>query len=201
MSSNAHDAKMIATRACDFSSPLSSASPSGAFVTVTIPNFSFFSPSLNPNIIRHRSSSTRRLLRRLSFSRNETQSFPLPFAANSASHHSRTFVEHVAGTPHQTIEVYDFGDLESARNDLRNVATRRVETDVEVREIEDLPEEWRRSKLAWLCKEVPSHKAVTLVRLLNAQKKWVRQEDATYICVHCTRIRENETGFRVIINK
>lgn len=84
---------------------------------------------------------------------------------------------------------------------MRNVATRRVETDVEVREIEDLPEEWRRSKLAWLCKEVPSHKAVTLVRLLNAQKKWVRQEDATYICVHCTRIRENETGFRVIIKK
>lgn len=79
------------------------------------------------------------------------------------------------------------------------MATRRVETDVEVREIEELPEEWRRSKLAWLCKEVPSHKAVTLVRLLNGQKKWVRQEDATYICVHCTRIRENETGFRVII--
>lgn len=63
--------------------------------------------------------------------------------------------------------------------------------------MEELPEEWRRSKLAWLCKEVPTHKAVTLVRLLNAQKKWVRQEDATYISVHCMRIRENETGFRV----
>ncbi|KAF8109316.1 hypothetical protein N665_0098s0044 [Sinapis alba] len=178
---------MIATRACDFSS------------AVTIPIFNFFSLSLNPNIIHsslihHRSSSSRRSLRRLSFSRNETQSFPLSFAASHRS--SRTSVKHVAGT-NQTIEVYDFGDLESARNDLRNVASRRVETDVEVREIEDLPEEWRRSKLAWLCKEVPSHKAVTLVRLLNAQKKWVRQEDATYISLHCTRIRENETGFRV----
>ncbi|KAJ0254449.1 Pentatricopeptide repeat-containing protein [Hirschfeldia incana] len=187
---------MIATRASNFSSPLSSASPSGAFATVTIPIFNFFSLSLNPNIIPHLP-----ITRRLSFSRHETQSFPLSFTANSASHRSKTFVEHVAGTkesPNQTIDfVYDFGDLESARNDLRNVAARRVETDVEVREIEDLPEEWRRSKLAWLCKEVPSHKAVTLVRLLNAQKKWVRQEDATYICVHCTRIRENETGFRV----
>lgn len=68
---------------------------------------------------------------------------------------------------------------------------------VEVIELEELPEQWRRAKLAWLCKELPSHKGGTLVRILNAQKKWLRQEDATYLAVHCMRIRENETGFRV----
>ncbi|KAL5540676.1 hypothetical protein UlMin_042868 [Ulmus minor] len=68
---------------------------------------------------------------------------------------------------------------------------------LEVKELDELPEQWRRSKLAWLCKELPSHKPGTLVRLLNAQKKWLTQEDITYLTVHCMRIRENETGFRV----
>lgn len=67
----------------------------------------------------------------------------------------------------------------------------------EVKELGELPEQWRRSKLAWLCKELPAHKQSVLVRVLNAQRKWVRQEDATYLVVHCMRIRENETGFRV----
>lgn len=69
---------------------------------------------------------------------------------------------------------------------------------LEVRELEELPEQWRRTKLAWLCKELPAHKASMLVRILNAQRKWIRQEDGTYVTVHCMRIRENETGFRVL---
>lgn len=68
---------------------------------------------------------------------------------------------------------------------------------LEVKELDELPEQWRRSKLAWLCKELPAHKPATLIRILNGQKKWIRQEDATYVAVHCMRIRENETGFRV----
>ncbi|KAF2316603.1 hypothetical protein GH714_041944 [Hevea brasiliensis] len=66
-----------------------------------------------------------------------------------------------------------------------------------VRELEELPEQWRRARLAWLCKQLPAHKAGTLLRILNAQKKWMRQEDATYVAFHCMRIRENEAGFRV----
>ncbi|XP_061376303.1 pentatricopeptide repeat-containing protein At2g15820, chloroplastic [Gastrolobium bilobum] len=69
--------------------------------------------------------------------------------------------------------------------------------EVEVKELSELPEQWRRARVAWLCKELPAHKAGTLVRILNAQKKWMRQEDATYVIVHCLRIRENESGFRV----
>lgn len=68
---------------------------------------------------------------------------------------------------------------------------------LDVKELDELPEQWRRSKLAWLCKELPSHKPATLSRILNAQRKWVNQEDMTYVAVHCMRIRENETGFRV----
>ena len=59
----------------------------------------------------------------------------------------------------------------------------------DVKELEELPEQWRQSKLAWLCKELPAHKAETLVRILNAQKKWMRQADATYVadlpCIAC----------------
>lgn len=69
---------------------------------------------------------------------------------------------------------------------------------VEVSELEDIPDQWRRSRLAWLCKELPAHKTPTMVRILNAQRKWLKQEDATYVAVHCMRIRENEAAFRVI---
>lgn len=84
-------------------------------------------------------------------------------------------------------------DMGSAGSEIRRV----VSPAVEVRELEEMPEQWRRAKLAWLCKELPAQKAGTLVRILNAQRKWMRQEDATYVAVHCMRIRENETAFKV----
>ncbi|CAN8257897.1 unnamed protein product [Cochlearia groenlandica] len=194
---------MIVTRAYDFSSSPSLFSPSTS-VTFTVTAFKISSlPVIHSSastlpLFRRRSIISRRFIRRHG---NEPKislqpsnlSPQLSSTANSTSQRIGTFVEHLTGIN----EPFDFGDLETARNDVRNVSARRVETDVEVREIEELPEEWRRSKLAWLCKEVPSHKSVTLVRLLNAQKKWVRQEDATYVAVHCMRIRENETSFRV----
>lgn len=68
---------------------------------------------------------------------------------------------------------------------------------VEVKELEELPDQWRRSRLAWLCKELPAHRSPTFIRVLNAQRKWIRQDDCTYIAVHCMRIRENESAFRV----
>ncbi|CAJ1953301.1 unnamed protein product [Sphenostylis stenocarpa] len=69
--------------------------------------------------------------------------------------------------------------------------------EVEVGELSEVPEEWRRARVAWLCKQLPAHKAGMLVKILNGQKKWMTQEDATYILVHCLRIRENETAFKV----
>ncbi|CAL9038455.1 unnamed protein product [Musa banksii] len=69
--------------------------------------------------------------------------------------------------------------------------------ELEVKELEELPEQWRRSKIAWLCKELPSYKHSTFVRILNAQRKWITQDDATYVTIHCMRIRENEASFRV----
>lgn len=69
---------------------------------------------------------------------------------------------------------------------------------IEVRELEDIPDQWRRARLAWLCKELPAHRTPTMVRILNAQRKWFRQEDGSFVAVHCMRIRENEAAFRVM---
>ncbi|ONK81588.1 uncharacterized protein A4U43_C01F30850 [Asparagus officinalis] len=35
-----------------------------------------------------------------------------------------------------------------------------------------------------------------MVRILDAQRKWVRQEDMGYVVLHCMRIRENEVSYR-----
>ncbi|TXG64394.1 hypothetical protein EZV62_011388 [Acer yangbiense] len=48
----------------------------------------------------------------------------------------------------------------------------------------EVKEQWRRSKLAWLCKEFPALKAYRVVYILDAARKWLRQEDATYLVVH-----------------
>ena len=69
--------------------------------------------------------------------------------------------------------------------------------ELEVPELEELPEQWRRSRIAWLCKELPAYKHSTFTRILNAQRKWITQEDATYVAVHCLRIRNNDAAFRV----
>ncbi|XP_077212236.1 endonuclease [Tasmannia lanceolata] len=83
---------------------------------------------------------------------------------------------------------------DSSSSDLRSLPSSPL---CQVIQLEDLPEQWRRSRLAWLCKELPSHNSSTLVRILNGQRKWITQEDSTYLAVHCMRIRENETSFRV----
>jgi hypothetical protein len=69
--------------------------------------------------------------------------------------------------------------------------------ELDVIQLEELPEQWRRARIAWLCKELPAHKHSTFVRILNGQRKWITQDDATYVVVHCMRIRENESAFRV----
>ncbi|KAF4346610.1 hypothetical protein G4B88_000618 [Cannabis sativa] len=50
---------------------------------------------------------------------------------------------------------------------------------LEMKELGEMMEQWRRSKLAWLCKELSAHKTLTSVRILNAQNKWLTQEDTT----------------------
>ncbi|XP_042981298.1 pentatricopeptide repeat-containing protein At2g15820, chloroplastic [Carya illinoinensis] len=119
---------------------------------------------------------------------------------------NRTSVEQLAceAPLSETQENWDFSDNNESEAafdfdknvgylDLKHAAVPALD----VKELAELPEQWRRSKLAWLCKELPAHKGGTLVRVLNAQRKWMRQEDATYVAVHCMRIRENEAGFKV----
>ncbi|KAF6142720.1 hypothetical protein GIB67_018431 [Kingdonia uniflora] len=89
-------------------------------------------------------------------------------------------------------DIFEF-DVGVAMNDLKNLDS----PTLEVEELEELPEQWRRAKLAWLCKELPSHKTSTWVRILNAQKKWVTRENVKYIGVHFMRIRDNEAAFKL----
>lgn len=184
--------------------------------SIVIANF----PSLNPNPSKNpmrtytfSSFSFIRLFRPLShtqvrFLRHSTPRPPPTFsrhrffASSAFSAAPVSFVDEKEGE-----EKFDFSSYENeafafedgdgvfAGNDMKHL----IAPEMEVKELEELPEQWRRSKLAWLCKELPAHKAGTLVRILNAQRKWMTQEDATYLAVHCMRIRENETGFRVLI--
>ncbi|KAI7739359.1 hypothetical protein M8C21_010702 [Ambrosia artemisiifolia] len=134
---------------------------------------------------------------------------PLPHSTNplriSLFHaHSSVsnFVEHLAGEDKnhdfdKDNESFNFDGSFGSSVDESEKFFKASTTTLDVKELDELPEQWRRSKLAWLCKELPSHKAATLIRILNAQRKWVNQDDMTYVVVHCLRIRQNETAFRV----
>lgn len=91
-------------------------------------------------------------------------------------------------------EVFDF---DTSYLEGKDVSQFPASPALEIKELDQLPEQWRRSKVAWLCKELPAQKSGTLVRILNAQRKWMSQEDITYVAVHCMRIRQNETAFKV----
>ncbi|RVW61217.1 Pentatricopeptide repeat-containing protein, chloroplastic [Vitis vinifera] len=189
-----------------------------AFSSSPNPNYTFSLPMRTPvlsslSLLRSLSPSLHhRFLCSLSLS-NYSKSFFFPLPTTNIRHSSlfrrsplakplSSFVEQVVGESERDEnegfsrggegESFDFG-VAFGSTDLRHLSS----PSLEVKELEELPEQWRRSKLAWLCKELPAHKPATLIRILNAQKKWIRQEDATYIAVHCMRIRENETGFRV----
>ncbi|KAK2665167.1 hypothetical protein Ddye_003741 [Dipteronia dyeriana] len=89
-----------------------------------------------------------------------------------------------------------------------------VAPSLEVKELEELPEQWRRTKLALFCKELPAlnfgsgkgrscpssdydSKFSNYFNILDAASEWLRQEDATYAVVHGMRIGESEAAFRV----
>ncbi|KAF9625043.1 hypothetical protein IFM89_017191 [Coptis chinensis] len=150
---------------------LSSSLRSLSLFTKSSKSISYFHPHRTPTLF----TPTNHLL---SFSSSSK-----PFS--SAPYASSTGVE----------EKWEFG---SESNELDVAELKKLASPVvEVKELEELPEQWRRSKIAWLCKELPSHKPATLIRILNAQRKWIAQENAMYIAVHFMRIRENEASFRV----
>ncbi|KAK0580601.1 hypothetical protein LWI29_003999 [Acer saccharum] len=70
---------------------------------------------------------------------------------------------------------------------------------LKVKKLEELPGEWRRLKLTWLCKELPALACVQrsyfdISRILVEERKWLRQEDATYVVAHFIRIGEFEAA-------
>ncbi|KAL9667745.1 hypothetical protein QQ045_002110 [Rhodiola kirilowii] len=105
--------------------------------------------------------------------------------------HAATFVDF---SPDPTeAESFNFDKTYSDDTDLKHLPS----PDLQINDLDELPEQWRRSKVAWLCKVLPAHKSGTLVRILRAQRKWMTQEDITNVAGHCMRIRQNETAFKV----
>ncbi|KAK2665199.1 hypothetical protein Ddye_003773 [Dipteronia dyeriana] len=77
-----------------------------------------------------------------------------------------------------------------------------VAPSLEVKELEELPEQWRRTKLALFCNELPAlsddeSKFSNYFNILDAASEWLWQEDATYAVVHGMRIGVSEASFRV----
>uniref|UniRef100_A0A7C9ELA7 Uncharacterized protein n=1 Tax=Opuntia streptacantha TaxID=393608 RepID=A0A7C9ELA7_OPUST len=121
---------------------------------------------------------------------------PHPVSSTLPASSAGTFVEHLVDKRRPDGETTGLeSDEYFDSTELRKLQFKTPQ--LEVKELEELPENWRRSKLAWLCKELSSHKRTTMTRLLNSNKKWIRQEDATYLAAHCMRIRENEAAFWV----
>ncbi|XP_038678715.1 pentatricopeptide repeat-containing protein At2g15820, chloroplastic-like [Tripterygium wilfordii] len=156
--------------------------------------------SLSIHCRRNPRSNCLRIVRSLSSSPLSATRPRISSQVSSATAQPSTFVEHEDEDEEnwkfsaiREGEEFQFDESGSAGADLKHLQIPALE----VKELDELPEEWRRARLAWLCKELPAHKVGTLVRTLNAQRKWLRQEDATYLAVHCMRIRENETSFRV----
>ncbi|KAK1555155.1 hypothetical protein Q3G72_022598 [Acer saccharum] len=131
-----------------------------------------------------------------------------PLASSAASHSN--FVEHSASEDSSSEEEeWDYwggGKEGSLSFDLGVAGSEMIRhmgaPSLKVKELEELPGEWRRSKLTWLCKELP---ALAFVQrrffysfsILNATRKWLRQEDATYVVVHFIRIGEYEAAHSV----
>ncbi|KAF8408136.1 hypothetical protein HHK36_007278 [Tetracentron sinense] len=172
------------------SQTLSSTSPMRTAVSSSFKAFRSLSLSFSPSHLRTFLLFDPLPPRILSFSGAKSRRLSL-FPPAIAAAASTASIEDVAEDWEER-EAFDF-DAGSVANEVKRFPSPAFE----VRELEELPEQWRRSKLAWLCKELPSHKPATLIRILNAQRKWVSQEDSTYVAVHCMRIRENEAGFRV----
>ncbi|TXG64393.1 hypothetical protein EZV62_011387 [Acer yangbiense] len=126
-------------------------------------------------------------------------SVPLASSYSSSAASHRNFVEHSASDDSSSeVEEWDnwYGalwfDLGLAGSEMiRHMGA----PSLKVKELEELPGEWRRSKLTWLCKELPALACVqsrflNIFRILNPTRKWLRQEDATYVVVHFIQIGE-----------
>ncbi|KAK7308575.1 hypothetical protein VNO77_42194 [Canavalia gladiata] len=130
-------------------------------IPLSLNNFS------NPNL--HSMRSTFTLFRSLSLSLSNLQHSTLP---SPLLPRPRRFPRFSLGVQHVVAEEGALPDNEAYRFDRSSSpAAEATELkklrgpEVEVVELRDVPEEWRRARVAWLCKELPAHKAGTLPRL------------------------------------
>ncbi|KAK0581515.1 hypothetical protein LWI29_014704 [Acer saccharum] len=118
----------------------------------------------------------------------------IPLESSSAASDS-TFVEHsasrVSSSEEERCDYFNINEKSGNCNGVSlgiEVGTAGSETRHLGSPSLEVKEQWRRSKLAWLCKEFPALKAYRVVYILDAARKWLRQEGATYLVVHLMRI-------------
>ncbi|KAK0582297.1 hypothetical protein LWI29_023861 [Acer saccharum] len=149
----------------------------------------------------------------LGFGGDDDDAFLVPFASSSSSSSAAShsnFVEHSTSEDSSSVEEeWDYwGSREegSLWFDLGVAGSEMIRhmgaPSLKVKELEELPGEWRRSKLTRLCKEFPALACVQgsyfdTFRILDEERKWLRQEDATYVVVHFIRIGEYVAADRV----
>lgn len=81
------------------------------------------------------------------------------------------------------------------RNTVRAEAQQELKKDVEYEQAGD---DWVRKRLCWLCKEIPVLKASGLVKILNGQKKWIKQDHIKELVMHLVKLVELNRAHRVL---
>lgn len=94
----------------------------------------------------------------------------------------------IAGEPHYEYLI--------RRKRVRAEAQKALKDDVE--DYEHVGDDWIRKRLGWLCKEIPVLKASGLVKMLNNQKKWIKQEHMVELVEHLVRLMELNRAHRAL---
>ncbi|MCO5568120.1 hypothetical protein L7F22_021816 [Adiantum nelumboides] len=97
-------------------------------------------------------------------------------------------VKPVPGEPHYEYLI--------RRKQVRAEAQKALVDDVD--NYEHVGDDWMRKRLGWLCKEIPVLKASGLVKMLNNQKKWIKQKHLKELIEHLVRYMELNRAHRVL---
>ncbi|KAI5084756.1 hypothetical protein GOP47_0000925 [Adiantum capillus-veneris] len=82
------------------------------------------------------------------------------------------------------------------RKQVRAEAQKALVDDVD--DYEHVGDDWMRKRLGWLCKEIPVLKASGIVKMLNNQRKWIKQEHVKELIEHLVRYMELNRAHRVL---
>ena len=71
----------------------------------------------------------------------------------------------------------------------------------DVSDCENVGDDWMKKRLGWLCKEIPVLKASGIVKMLNKQRTWIKQDHILELIEHLIRLVELNRAHRVCSNR